>query len=74
MLEDQPIGTAVGTFSTTDLDGDDSFTSSLVSGEGVGNNDSFAIVGSALLTDVVVDFESKNSYSIRVRVTDEANC
>jgi hypothetical protein len=63
-------GTIVGTFSTTDPDADDSFTYTLSSGTGGADNGSFTIAGSVLKTAVVLNFETKSSYSIRVRSTD----
>ena len=45
IAENQPIGTAVGTFSTTDPDAANTFTYTLVSGTGSTDNASFAIVG-----------------------------
>ncbi len=68
--ENSPIGTIIGLFSTTDVDHDDSHTYSLVDGPGGQDNDSFEIVGSSLKTKVSMDFETKSSYSIRVRSTD----
>jgi VCBS repeat-containing protein len=68
--KNQPPDTAVGNFSTTDPDTDDTFTYSLVSGEGDDDNDSFTIVGSQLQTASSFDHEANNSYSIRVRTTD----
>jgi len=62
-------GTTVGTFSTTDAEGG-TFSYSLVAGEGSTNNASFTIEGAALKSAVVFDFESKSSYTIRVRTTD----
>ncbi|MBT28530.1 MAG: hypothetical protein CMO01_02635 [Thalassobius sp.] len=71
ILENQPIGTEVGTLSTTDADEGDTHTYSLVEGEGSDNNASFSISGNKLLTGVVFDYETKASYSIRV-LTDDA--
>ncbi len=68
--EGQPAGTAVGTFSTTDPDVGDTFTYTLVAGAGSADNGSFTIVGNQLQTAAVLDFETKSSYSIRVRSTD----
>jgi len=70
VAENQRYGTAVGNFSTTDPDTGDTFTYSLVSGEGDDNNTSFTIAGSQLQTVNSFDYETKNSYSIRVRTTD----
>jgi uncharacterized repeat protein (TIGR01451 family) len=70
VAENQPSGTAVGGFSTTDPDTGDTFTYSLVSGAGDDDNASFTIVGSQLRTAASFNYETKNSYSIRVRTTD----
>jgi hypothetical protein len=69
--ENQPAGTVVGTFSTTDPDSGDSHTYTLVAGTGDADNASFTIDASGnLKTAAVFDFEAKSSYSIRVRSTD----
>lgn len=68
--ENQPASTWVGTFSTTDPDAGDTFTYSLVTGEGDSGNGSFSISGSSLVTSAVFNFEAQTSYSIRVRSTD----
>jgi hypothetical protein len=60
----------VGTFTTTDPDAGDSFTYSLRSGTGDTDNGSFTIVGDKLYANTSFDFETKSSYSIRVRSTD----
>ena len=71
VAENQPLGTAVGTFSSTDPDTGNTFTYSLVSGSGSTDNASFAIVGNTLKTAAIFNYETKNSYSIRVRTTDQ---
>lgn len=68
--ENQPVGTAVGNFSTTDLDIGDTYTYTLVSGTGDTDNGSFSIVGDQLQTAASFDFETQSNYSIRVRSTD----
>ena len=70
IAENQPAGTSVGSFSTTDPDTGDTSTYSLVSGEGGHGNGWFMIVGSQLRTAASFNYESSNSYSIRVRTTD----
>jgi uncharacterized repeat protein (TIGR01451 family) len=70
VAENQPSGTLVGSFSTTDADSGDTFTYSLVSGIGDNDNASFTIVGNHLRTAASFNYETKNSYSIRVRTTD----
>lgn len=69
ILENQPAGTAVGTFSTTDPDGG-IFTYSLVGGTGGTDNGSFTLSSNSLRMAASFDYELKNSYSIRVRTTD----
>jgi CSLREA domain-containing protein len=71
VAENQPAGTVIGTFSTTDLDSGDSHTYSLVAGAGADDNASFTIdAGGNLKTSAMFDFETKSSYSISVRSTD----
>ena len=70
VAENQPADTTVGTFSTTDPDTGDTFTYVLVGGAGDTDNTSFAISGGTLQTAASFDFETKSSYSIRVRSTD----
>ena len=70
VAENQPAGTTVGAFSTTDPNFGDIHTYSLVSGAGDTDNGWFTIQGNVLKTNVNFDYEMKNSYSIRVRVTD----
>ena len=69
--ENQPSGTIVGTFSTTSGDTGESPTYSLVSGDGSADSSSFTIVGDELQTAESFDYETKSSYSIRVRTTDQ---
>ena len=71
VAESQPAGTAVGTLSATDPDAGNAFAYTLVAGTGGTDNSSFMLSGSALLTAAVFDYEAKNSYSIRVRATDQ---
>ena len=71
VAENQPSGTAIGTFSTTDPDAGNTFTYTLVSGTGDVDNARFSIEGGSLKTAAAFDFEAQNSYSIRVRTTDQ---
>ena len=68
--ENSPVGTAVGTLSTTDVDAGDTLTYTLVSGEGSTDNASFTIDGSTLKTAASFNFEGRSSYTVRVRSTD----
>jgi hypothetical protein len=69
--ENRPVGTEVGVFTTTDPNAGDTHTYSLVTGEGSTDNASFSISGNSLRTSAVFDYETKSSYSIRVRSTDQ---
>lgn len=71
VVENQPSGTKVGTLSTTDADVGETFTYSLVVGTGDTDNSSFTIVRDELRTNSSFDYETKNSYSVRIRVTDK---
>jgi O-glycosyl hydrolase len=69
--ENQPSGTTVGALSTTDPDAGNTFTYTLVSGTGSTGNGSFSIAGGSLLTAASFNFEAQNSYSVRIRSTDQ---
>ena len=72
IAENQPINTKIGNFTTIDPDTGNTFTYNLVSGTGDTNNNSFIIVGNnELQTKAIFDYETKNSYSIRVKTTDQ---
>jgi len=73
VAENEPVNTIVGTLSTTDPDAGDTFTYTLVSGTGDTDNGSFNINGSSLRTSASFDYETKNSYSIRVRSIDQGS-
>ena len=68
--ENVDSGSIVGSLSTTDSDGGDSHTYSLVSGTGDTDNSSFSISDANLLTASSLDYETKNSYSIRIQTSD----
>ena len=70
IAENKPIGATVGALSATDSDSGDSHTYSLVAGSGDTDNASFSISGANLLTGTALDYETKNSYSIRVQTSD----
>src|SRR5204862_3625244 len=70
VAENQPVHAPVGTLSATDADAGAPHTFTLVSGTGDTDNASFGITGTTLKTNAVFDFETKSSYSIRVRTTD----
>jgi hypothetical protein len=67
------VGSQVAVLSAADNDSGDTFTYSLTSGVGDVDNQKFSISGSALLLLESANYEVKNSYSIRVKVTDSQN-
>ena len=68
--ENVATGTTIGALSTTDSDSGDTHTYSLVSGTGDTDNTSFTISGANLLTNTALDYETKNSYSVRIQTSD----
>jgi len=70
IIENSDPNTSVGTFTTTDEDVSDTYTISLVSGDGDTDNDKFDIDGADLIALDAFDYETSKSYSIRVRSTD----
>ncbi|MEP1097763.1 MAG: T9SS type A sorting domain-containing protein [Cyclobacteriaceae bacterium] len=70
LAENNSINDVIGIFSTTDEDSGETHTYSLVSGAGDADNSSFSINGSELQAAQVFDFETKNSYAIRVQTGD----
>jgi len=76
VAENQPVGTVVGTLSSTDPDSADTHSYSLVSGPGSDDNALFAIggiSGDELQTGVIFDDEAGGTYSVRVRSTDDGS-
>ena len=70
IAENQPVSTAVGTLASNDPDTDDTLIFSLVSGAGATDNGLFTIAGESLTANGAFNFEAKNSYTVRVQVTD----
>jgi hypothetical protein len=68
--ENKGVGATVGTLSGTDEDSSDSLSFTLVRGDGDTDNASFTIDGTALKAAENFDYDTKSSYSIRVRLTD----
>ena len=71
VAENQASGTVIGDLSSTDPDTGSTFTYSLVIGTGDTDNSLFTITNNQLKTNAVFDFETKNSYKIRVKTTDQ---
>ena len=68
--ENAGVNALVGTLNTTDQDPGDTFLYTLVAGMGDTDNTAFNIDGSSLRATNSFDFETKSSYSLRVRSTD----
>jgi hypothetical protein len=71
IAENSAVDTAVGTFTSTDIDPGNTFTYSLVAGTGDTDNNSFNISGAELRMSITANLEAKGSYSVRVRTTDQ---
>ena len=69
--ENAGVNVDVAILSTTDQDTSDTFTYSLVAGAGDGDNSAFSIAGSILRATNSFDFETKSSYTVRIRTTDQ---
>jgi len=67
--EGQPVGSLVGTLSTTDQDAGDTFTYSFCAAP---DNASFIIVGNALQTDIVLDADVQTMFVICIHSQDAA--
>ena len=70
VAENQPAGTVVGTLTSTDPDAWETFTYAMVSGTGSADNASFQIAGNQLKAAASLNYETRSSYSIRIRTTD----
>jgi hypothetical protein len=68
--ENEPAGTEVGQFTTTDPDSGDSFTYTLVNTNAYPDNAAFEIQGNRLVTLETFNYEVKSTYEIKVRSTD----
>jgi large repetitive protein len=70
--ENNTSGLVVGNLTTSDSDLGDTKTFQLVTGTGGIDNALFSIVNNQLVFNAVADYETKASYSVRVRVSDKA--
>ena len=73
IAENSAINSLVGNFSSTDPNALNTFTYSLVAGTGDSDNDLFTIQNNQLQTNAIFDYENNNTYTIRVRTTDQGN-
>ncbi|MFM8866889.1 MAG: SUMF1/EgtB/PvdO family nonheme iron enzyme, partial [Ilumatobacteraceae bacterium] len=71
IAENAGANAALGTLGTVDPDAGTTFTYTLVAGTGDTDNGSFNISGNQLRATASLDFETKNSYSIRVQAFDQ---
>ncbi len=69
--ENRAAGSEVGFLAAVDADQDSFHSFDLVSGTGGQDNDAFVIDGITLLTNTSFDYESKSSYNVRIRATDQ---
>lgn len=69
--ENLPAAALVGTLSALDPDANSTFTYSLVPIAGSTDHAQFRVVGNRLQTAGLLDFETKPSYMVRIRVTDQ---
>ncbi|WP_290428436.1 cadherin domain-containing protein [Thermocoleostomius sinensis] len=68
VAENAAIGTEIGTLTGTDPEGPSGLTYSLV--DNLADNGAFRIVNNKLVVNAGLDFETKDTYNIRIAVTD----
>ncbi len=71
IAENNAANATVGTLSATDPDAANTFTYTLATGTGSADNTAFNLSGDSLRLTASANFELKNSYSVRVRSTDQ---
>ena len=69
--KNRPIGTTVGSFNSTDPDAGNAFAYNLTAGAGDDDNGAFRSAGNTLQSAATFVYETRNSYRIRVRSTDQ---
>jgi Bacterial TSP3 repeat len=72
IAENNAVNAVVGNLSSNDATAGDTHTYSLVAGVGDTDNGTFNISGNSLRASAVFDFETRSSYSVRVRSTDSS--
>ena len=73
LAENNAANATVGTLSATDPDAGATHTFTLVTGSGSTDNAAFNLSGNSLRLNGSADFETKSSYSVRVRATDNGS-
>lgn len=68
--ENEALGTVVGILSTRDADAGETYDYTLVKGSGSKDNASFTIEDNKLKSAVIFDFETKDTYSVRINTND----
>ncbi len=71
ILENQAVGTAIGTLATEDPNSADTHTYTLVDGEGADDNANFSINGNTLITSSILDYETDSIRNIRLQSQDQ---
>ena len=72
IAEGNAANATIGTLGAADPDSNSTFTFAFIAGPGSTDNGSFTITGgNTLKITPVADFETKNSYAIRLQVTDQ---
>jgi gliding motility-associated-like protein len=71
VAENVAANSTIGTLSTTDVDADNTFTYTLVAGTGDTDNAAFNINSNSLRITASPDFETKNSYTVRIKTADQ---
>ena len=70
IAENNDLNAVVGMLTTSDGNITDSHSYSLVAGEGDQDNGAFAVMNDQLLANSVFDFETKETYTIRIQTDD----
>jgi gliding motility-associated-like protein len=71
LQENDSIQKSIGAFTTADEDANEGHSYSFVAGSGDQDNGSFIIEGKTLFSNFIADFETKATYSVRIRVEDK---
>jgi gliding motility-associated-like protein len=71
VLENIPSGSQIGILNVADIDDGDTHNYQLVSGVGAIDNSNFEIRNNVLVSKSSFNYEQKNDYQIRIKVTDE---
>ena len=70
VAENEPVGTLIGTLTTTDADTSDTHSYSLAAGTGDADNGLFSISGNTLLLAGALDYETDSTLAIRLQTND----